>query len=147
MGKVRFHPKIGTKYTYDKLLWPETHNGCTGCEDYWPDADYRALEADRDQWKDQVENPKMTYCAFCGQEYDLDDREKATELIVKHVLECEKHPYAALQAKLAALVKVSEAVREYLMGGIWVYDKSPDEFIKAALEASDGIENKEKHDG
>lgn len=46
--------------------------------------------------------------------------------------------YEALEAKLAALVKVSEAVREYLMGGIWVYDKSPDEFIKAALEANDG---------
>ena len=84
MGKVRFE-YFGSYNTDGKLCFRYKTYDSTPSGDYWPDADYEAL-----------------------------------------------------QAKLAALVKVSEAVREYLMGGIWVYDKSPDEFIKAALEASDG---------
>ena len=40
--------------------------------------------------------------------------------------------------EIARLRKALEATREYLMGGKWIYEKSPDEFIKAALEASNG---------
>ena len=45
---------------------------------------------------------------------------------------------AELEAEVAQLRKALETTREYLMGGKWIYDKSPDEFIKATLEASDG---------
>ena len=115
-------------------------NACRGkCEDfYYPASDYRALEADRDQWKDQVENPKMTYCAFCGQEYDLDDREKATELIVKHVLECEKHPYAALQAKLAALVVAANCITKKYFDEKAILHMVDFEYLKAAIAAAEG---------
>ena len=43
-----------------------------------------------------------------------------------------------LREEIARLRKALEATREYLMGGKWIYEKSPDEFIKAALEASNG---------
>lgn len=33
------------------------------------------------------------------------------------------------------LMDTLEAVKEYLMGGTWIYDKSPDEFIKTAIAA------------
>lgn len=71
------------------------------------------LAAERDNWKEQVENPKMTYCAFCGKQYDIDDREKALEEIANHVTECEKHPYAALNAKLADLNRRLEEAQSY----------------------------------
>ena len=45
MGRVRFHHKIGKKYSYEKIVWAETHDGCSGCEDYYPAADYEALDA------------------------------------------------------------------------------------------------------
>ena len=45
---------------------------------------------------------------------------------------------AALEAEVARLRKALECVRVYLMCGAWIFSKSPDEFIKAALEASDG---------
>jgi hypothetical protein len=108
-------------------------------------SDYRALEADRDKWKDQVENPKVTYCAFCGQEYDIDDREKALELIVKHVIECEQHPYAAIKRKLAALVSIAETLHDRLCDckvddhGFLVWPQIPhDDFLvlRAALDAT-----------
>ena len=110
MGKVRFE-YFGSYNTDGKLCFRYKTYDSTPSGDYWPDADYEALEA---------ENERL--------------RGVLSEVTADTVYSDNE----ALQRKLAALVKVSEAVREYLMGGIWVYDKSPDEFIKAALEASDG---------
>jgi hypothetical protein len=36
-------------------------------------------------------------------------------------------------ADLAAAVDVLEQIRHYLMGGTWIFDKSPDEFIRTFL--------------
>ena len=53
--------------------------------------------------EDQIQNPKMTYCAFCGERYDIEDREKAIELITAHVYACEKHPLAIYSKRIAEL--------------------------------------------
>lgn len=72
--------------------------------------DYNNLVADRDhlrarnaELEEQINNPKMTYCAFCGEKYDIEDREKAIELITEHVQVCPKHPVAFLKERNAEL--------------------------------------------
>ena len=77
-------------------------------EKFWDDKT-TALEAERDRLKEDIENPKMTYCAFCGEAYDIQDREKALELITEHVSVCPKHPIAELRTRHAGLV---EALKE-----------------------------------
>ena len=63
-------------------------------------------EAEIAAMREQIENPKMTYCAFCGEQYDIEDREKAIELITEHVQVCPKHPIAALRERQRVLVEI-----------------------------------------
>ena len=73
-----------------------------------------SLEAERDRLKEEIENPKMTYCAFCGEAYDIQDREKALELITAHVSVCPKHPIANFSARYVALVDVAKNIVSYV---------------------------------
>jgi hypothetical protein len=86
-----------------KSGWAEISKECK----LWQERAEQA-EAERDRLKEDIENPKMTYCAFCGEAYDIQDREKALELITEHVSVCPKHPIAELRARHAALVEAAQ---------------------------------------
>jgi hypothetical protein len=60
--------------------------------------------------EDQINNPKMTYCAFCGEKYDISDREKAIELITNHIYTCEKHPVFLYSKRIAELESESKVI-------------------------------------
>lgn len=63
----------------------------------------------------QAENERLknfTWCAYCGQEYELDDIE-ATQ-ISEHIRTCDKHPMSKLVAKNERLTEALEAAVTYI---------------------------------
>ena len=75
---------------------------CANCQRWICEEDIK-LRARNAELEEQINNPKMTYCAFCGEKYDIQDRERAIELITAHVYTCEKHPVHLYSKRIAAL--------------------------------------------
>ena len=73
--------------------------------------DHLAALAERDKQiaalQDEINNPKKTYCAWCGFTVEIDD--EASTGIARHVDTCEKHP---LNRKIAALTAKVNELRE-----------------------------------
>ena len=99
------------------------------------EANKQGWEAEIAALRDQIENPKMTYCAFCGEQYDIEDREKAIELITEHVQVCPKHPIAAMRERQRVLVDILKEMGRYLQNKYKNYPPGSPEltFARAAL--------------
>ena len=81
-----------------------------------------ALRAEVESWKHKYDSALVQLVAWEDRiEVAEYDRDAACGLIEK------------LKSELAAAVEVIEQIRHYLMGGTWIFDKSPDEFIRAFL--------------
>jgi hypothetical protein len=80
------------------------------CADYISIKKYDALRAEVERLKEEIEHPKMTYCAYCGQQYDIGDHEAALKAITEHIYTCPRHPMSAIKTDLAAAVEVLRVV-------------------------------------
>jgi len=68
--------------------------------------------------QDEINNPKKTYCAWCGFTVEIDD--DAGSGIAKHVDTCEKHPLNRKIAALTARIKELEGALEKIIHEIGV---------------------------
>ena len=80
--------------------------------------------------QEEINNPKKTYCAWCGFTVEIDD--DAGSGIAEHVDTCEKHPLNRKIAALQARIKELTEALEMLSGHD---DRFVRETSKAALTA------------
>jgi hypothetical protein len=80
--------------------------------------DNAILRAEVEKLKAEHERrDRHTYCAYCGEEYELEDKETPAKVSV-HIATCEKHPMFALRARLreaeAAMNAIDNEAQAYL---------------------------------
>jgi hypothetical protein len=61
--------------------------------------------------RDKLLSDKFTYCAYCGQEFNIGGEEAKAE-VGKHIHNCEKHPISEYKAKIAELQELQKLLLE-----------------------------------
>ncbi len=118
----------------DKLYQRNIYNACDTKADIFEAGKTAQLDSDLKEHKELEQRLKLTYCAYCGMEFTIDN-DDTPRLVSEHIMTCPKHPIQQLRKEH------KEQVKQAIDAAIIAYESTCEALMKEKVrEIFDEIE-------